>query len=339
MSLFHNLGFLSPFPCLARCNSPSRSSTCSCRWVSCSSRAPEALARQCRAAACQTLWTDRTFEPLSHFLMAAAKLACPRGVCVGRAGTRSKRQHQLLLLLTRGFAHLSWLVWPFGAGSVVSFSSVPSLLDSALCFAACSYLSWLAFVPLFYLLSLLDLFLPVLCPCHSSFIGVSSRLHIYSTASASIPVRCYANNQPHDGLSYCSICSSNSLHCISWELLLIRRGLLSFRVNRALTLYRYFASRRLPAPPPPAGRQEEDESKLYVALYDYQARTEDDLTFNKGKSTRMSLYLIGSHSLREPGGETVEEEGPLTALTRLSQKRCRSITKKTLNWMEREKPP
>lgn len=46
---------------------------------------------------------------------------------------------------------------------------------------------------------------------------------------------------------------------------------------------------KLPAPPPPSGR--EVESKLFVALYDYQAHSEDNLTFNKGELQAFPFFF------------------------------------------------
>lgn len=45
-------------------------------------------------------------------------------------------------------------------------------------------------------------------------------------------------------------------------------------------------SRALP-PPPPEPEEEVDEGQLYQALYDYEARTEDDLSFKKGQKLKI----------------------------------------------------
>jgi hypothetical protein len=43
----------------------------------------------------------------------------------------------------------------------------------------------------------------------------------------------------------------------------------------------------MPLPPPPGAAPAEDGPDVYIALYDYDARTEDDLTFRKGDKLRV----------------------------------------------------
>jgi len=46
--------------------------------------------------------------------------------------------------------------------------------------------------------------------------------------------------------------------------------------------HNHIVERPLPPPPPVQPPPAEDEAQLFIALYDYQARTEDDLSFKKG---------------------------------------------------------
>lgn len=43
----------------------------------------------------------------------------------------------------------------------------------------------------------------------------------------------------------------------------------------------------MPPPPPPPNQNQGNDSELFVALYDYDARTAEDLTFRKGDKLKI----------------------------------------------------